>query len=182
MAKQAVKTAAGSPPRGQARGGGRRKGLTTGHKLLLLIIVVVFGAIWPAVITLVGVGMLPTIVAFLVDRTRQKHAAFCVGGMNFCGVFPYVLDLWDMGAGMHDVMEILANVFTLFTICAAAAVGWVMYTVIPPVVTTVTGILNQRRIAALRRRQKQIVAEWGDGVAGPDVDLTAPDVAAAGED
>ena len=47
----------------------------------------------PTVIVL-GLGMLPTGVAWLIDQTEERFATFCVGGLTMCGVFPYVLKLW----------------------------------------------------------------------------------------
>ena len=56
---------------------------------LFTVILVAF----PGLIILTCVGMLPTIVAKIVDRSDKKYAAFCVGGMNFAGVFPSIMAL-----------------------------------------------------------------------------------------
>lgn len=72
-------------------------------------------------------AMLPSVVAFIVDRTPQKHATYCVTGLNFSGVFPYLLDLW---AGDHTVdaaIALVTNVFALLTMYGAAAVGWAIF-------------------------------------------------------
>jgi len=143
-----------------------KPGLAMGHKLLILVVLVVFAMVWPTLVGLLAIGMLPSIAAYLVDRTPQKHAAFSVGGMNFCGVFPYLMELWNTGADLADFLAILGNVFALLVMCAAAAFGWLLYAAVPPMVTMTIKLVNQRKIAGLRRRQKQIVAEWGDGVAG----------------
>ena len=118
-------------------------------------------------------GMLPTFVAMIVDRTRQKYAAFCVGGMNFSGVFPYLLDLW---AGEHTVasaMEILTNVFSLLLMYGAAGFGWMIFIAIPPVVGAFLTVMAQRRVSQLRRDQKELIEEWGEDVAVPDDDLVS---------
>ncbi|MDP6885190.1 MAG: hypothetical protein QF830_13745 [Rhodospirillales bacterium] len=115
--------------------------------------------------------MLPTVVAFIVDRTRQKYAVFCVGGMNFSGVFPYLLDLW---AGEHTAaaaMEILTNVFSLLLMYSAAGFGWAIFIAVPPVVGAFLTVMAQRRVSQLRRDQKELIEEWGEDVAVSDDDL-----------
>ena len=118
-------------------------------------------------------GMLPTFVAMIVDRTRQKYAAFCVGGLNFCGVFPYLLDLW---AGEHTVGEslgILTNVFSLLLMYGAAGFGWMVFIAIPPVVGAFLTVMAQRRVSQLRRDQRELIEEWGEDVAVSEDDLVS---------
>jgi len=133
--------------------------------------------VWTA-LTLVGVliislptvifvffGMLPTFVALIVDRTRQKYAVFCVGGMNFSGVFPYLLDLW---AGEHiagSAMEILTDGFSLLLMYGVAGFGWMMFIAVPPVVGVFLTVMAQRRVSQLRHDQKELIEEWGEDVA-----------------
>jgi hypothetical protein len=124
-----------------------------------------------ASVILLFFAMLPTVVAFIVDRTRQKYAVFCVGGMNFSGVFPYLLDLW---AGEHTAaaaMEILTNVFSLLLMYSAAGFGWAIFIAVPPVVGAFLTVMAQRRVSQLRRDQKELIEEWGEDVAVSDDDL-----------
>ncbi len=50
---------------------------------------------------------------------------------------------------------------------SAAAAGWMLFLAVPPVVGVLLNWTAQRRIAALRARQKRIIEEWGKDVA-PD--------------
>ena len=123
-----------------------------------------------ASVILIFFGMLPTLVALIIDRTRQKYSVFCVGGMNFSGVFPYLLDLW---AGEHTVgsaMEILTNVFSLLLMYGAAGFGWAIYVAVPPVVGGFLTVMAQRRVGQLRRDQKELIEEWGEDVAVSEED------------
>ena len=139
-----------------------------------------YGLVWLS-LTFVGVviislptvillffGMLPTFVALIVDRTRQKYAVFCVGGMNFSGVFPYLLDLW---AGEHtagSAMELVTDVFSLLLMYGAAGFGWMIFIAIPPVVGAFLTVMAQRRVSQLRREQKELIEEWGEDVAASE--------------
>ena len=114
---------------------------------------------------MLGIGMPPTLVAWMIDRTYQKSATYCVAGLNFCGLFPYLLDLW---LGLHSAdsaFSMMSDVFTLLAIYGSAAFGWMMFIAIPPVVATFLTVIAQRRVAQLRTLQRNIINEWGEGVA-----------------
>lgn len=116
-------------------------------------------------VVLLCLAMLPTLAAFIIDKTPQKYFGFCVGGMNLSGTFPSLMDLW---AGVHDVdqaMDILSNVFSLAIIYGAAAFGWMVYIIVPPVVAAFLTMIAKRRAQQLRSVQSQLVEEWGEVLA-----------------
>lgn len=116
-------------------------------------------------VLLVLFGMLPFIVAFIVERTKPRYAAICVGAMNFSGVFPYLLDSWGGRHTVNEAMKMLTDLFSLMVMYSASAFGWLIFIAVPPVVVTFLAVINERRIAQLRKRQQEIIAEWGTGVA-----------------
>lgn len=112
-----------------------------------------------------AVGLVPTFVALILDRSEEKYSTICVGAMNFAGVFPYVLRLL---LGAHTVgagIEILTNAFSLAVMYGAAGFGWMLFTSIPPVVAAFLTVVSQRKVAVLRASQRSIVEEWGDAIA-----------------
>lgn len=109
-------------------------------------------------------GMLPSLAAYVIDRTEQKYATFCVGGMNICGVFPYLMQLW-FNHSLSNSANILTDPFKLAVMYAAAGLGWLLFAMIPPVVATVLTVLAQRRVAGLRNTQRLLIEKWGDEIA-----------------
>ena len=77
-------------------------------------------------------GMLPTLVAFIIDRSPRNYAMYCVGGMNFSGVFPYLLDLWTGNHEFNTAIDILTDVFNLLVMYSGAGFGWMLFMAIPP--------------------------------------------------
>jgi len=140
---------------------------------MLLILLAMLIISLPTVLILFF-GLLPSIVAFIVDRTKQRYAAFCVGGMNFSGVFPYLLDVWYGRHTVDEAMIVLTDVFALMIMYSSSALGWLIYVSVPTVVTTFLSVINERRISSLRARQREIIAEWGE-----DVDVTRVETAKA---
>lgn len=160
-----AKKARPMPGKQAGKGGAQKKGalpLTT-FGLAMAFMGLVYVAF--ATVVLLFVGMLPSVVAYVIDRTPQKYATFCVGGMNFCGVFPYVLDLWETAHRTGDAFKILTNVFALLAMYGSAAFGWALYSAIPPVVVAVLTVIAQRRVSQLRTNQRRIIEEWGEDVA-----------------
>ena len=132
----------------------------------------------PSLIVLT-VGLLPTGVAFIVDRSDQKTGTFCVGGINLCGVSPFVMKLWTDEHTTSAATEIISDVLSLLVMYAAAGFGWIIFLAIPPVVATFLSVIAQTRVKALRASQQEIVNEWGPEVAnvnGTDVIEDVPNL------
>lgn len=111
-----------------------------------------------------GFAMLPALVAGIVDRTEEKSATFCVGGLNFCGVFPYLLDLWFGDHTVGQSIALLTDVFVLAVMYGGAGMGWMLYLSLPPVIASFIQVMSERRLEQLRKTQKSIIQEWGDEI------------------
>lgn len=129
----------------------------------LVILVLLIGVALPTV-ALIAFGLLPAIVAAIVDRTEEKSSTFCVGGLNFCGLFPYLLQLWLEDNSMSQATDLLTDPFVLAVIYGGAAMGWMLYLSLPPVIASFIQVMSQRRLTQLRAIQKEIIAEWGDEI------------------
>jgi hypothetical protein len=116
-------------------------------------------------VMLIVFALLPTFVAFIVDRTPEKNAVFCVGSLNLCGVLPYLLDLWTGDNSMDAAILILTDVFSLVVIYGASAFGWMIFQSLPPVIATFITVLAQSRVSSLRSAQRKLIEEWGEIVA-----------------
>lgn len=112
-------------------------------------------------------GLLPTIVSGIVDRTPNRNATFCIGGMNLCGVFPYMIELWVGDNSMAQAMNVITDVFSLLIIYGAAGLGWMIFQSLPPIVATFVTVIAQSRISTLRTSQRKLIEEWGDDVGTP---------------
>jgi hypothetical protein len=122
--------------------------------------------IFPGIVLLVAGGMLPTLTAYWIDRTPQKYSAFCVGSLNFSGVFPSVIELWTGRNTVEHAWAIIStDPFTLAIMYGAAAVGWALYLFIPSLIVAFLTVVAQHRIAELRARQRELVRVWGTEIA-----------------
>ena len=141
-----------------------RNSQSTATKLIAGVIVVGV-SVWvlPTVLVLV-VGMIPTIVAFFLDRRKEKYAAFCVGAMNLVGVLPVALGMWTRDHSMDAAMRNVTNVFNWFWMYGGAAIGWGLYSITPAIVAFYLRVQIERRIAKMQSYQRELIGEWGEGV------------------
>ena len=149
----------------------KRNQLTLYLSVVFIVMVVLS---LPSVMVIVF-ALLPTFVAFIVDRTPEKNALFCVGSFNMCGVLPYLIDLWTGDNSMDAAILILTDVFSLVVIYGASAFGWMVFQSLPPIVATFITVLAQSRISSLRSAQLKLIEEWGDIVAVPQDAIDTPD-------
>lgn len=110
-------------------------------------------------------GMLPTLVAYIIDRSSQKSATFCVGAINLIGVFPYIIDLWIDLNTIDAALNDFTDLFAMLVMYSAAAFGWLLFMTMPAVVASFVTVLQQRKVAQLRGEQKELIDEWGAEVA-----------------
>ena len=108
-------------------------------------------------------GMIPTGVAFLVDRTPGKTAAICVAGLNFAGVAPFVATLWNGANTLNQSFGIMTDIYSWLGMYGAAAAGWLLFLALPPLVASFLKIHAAQRVASLRAVQSRLKAEWGVG-------------------
>lgn len=110
-------------------------------------------------------GLLPTVVAYIIDRTKGRTATFCVGGINFVGVFPYIITLWTDTNTVGAAMAFVSDIFVMLVMYSSAAFGWLLFLAMPTVVSSFVLVLQQRKVAQLRAEQKELIEEWGPEVA-----------------
>jgi len=142
---------------------GKKRGLGGNASWILIVSVTLFVIALPTMILLLF-GMLPSMVALIIDRSKGKSAASTVSAVNFIGVFPYIMDLWKGGNNIDQALGML-DIFTMLIMYSAAAMGWLLFMSAPPVISSFVMVLQQRKIANLRKQQKSLIEEWGPDVA-----------------
>lgn len=145
----------------------RKKKNTLGVKGQIILIGIVITALLflPTTILLI-IGMLPTFIATLVDRTREKVLGMTVGSMNLAGCAPFVIELWSGEHTKEHAIEIAANPLSIVVMYAAACLGYMIEWSMTGIVAT---IMTQKALARLRsidERQTALVERWGREVSG----------------
>ncbi|MCC9622658.1 hypothetical protein LPB41_13245 [Thalassospira sp. MA62] len=126
--------------------------------------VLLFMVALPTFVTLT-VGLLPSMVAFIFDRSPGRTLARCVFGLNVSGVAPYILEIWQQGTQtLSGATSQIFQPLSLSIMYGAAGLGWLLYLAMPPIVANVLNIAAQRRVVELRKKQRSLIKAWGDNL------------------
>jgi hypothetical protein len=118
------------------------------------------------VAVLLLIGMIPSIVAYIIDHTARRTLTLTVGPLNFAGTVPYCLQLWFGVDTVYALSQDLTNVWVWLVMYSAAAVGWLLHLGMPLIVRFLMERGIDRRKARLVQIQTTLRAEWGDEVEG----------------
>jgi len=131
----------------------------------ILLVGTLFLVIAAPTMILLFFGLLPTLVAYIIDRTAGKSATCSVGGLNLIGVSPYVISLWTGSNTIDAALTSVSDLFIMLVMYSSAAFGWLLFLAMPTVISSFVLVLQQRKVAQLRGEQKNLIDEWGAEVA-----------------
>lgn len=128
---------------------------------------------YPTVLVALG-GMLPTLVAYIVDNRRQRYAAKTVGYMNGAGVFYVASKMWVADHSLDHALMLLYDPLNWLIMLGAASIGWGLYFVLPPMANAYLTVTHDMRIKQLEKEQEMLIEEWGEDVARDAPPLDEP--------
>ncbi|MBL6933835.1 MAG: hypothetical protein ISR48_00315 [Alphaproteobacteria bacterium] len=132
-------------------------------KLVGFFVVIAAAVVALPTIILLGLGLIPTFVAFKIDPYRRlRYATRCVGSMNLTAAMPYVLQLWGGRNDVDAAFAILGDPMSWMVMFGGAAVGWGFYLGLPSVVQIFLTMQAEQRVIFLTERQQKLVEEWGE--------------------
>jgi len=140
----------------------RKKG---GSKLLMIGAMMTAIMIAPTTIML-GIGMLPTIVAYFMNKRRNKIRTLTIGAMNLAGCMPYVYELWLGGHDFNISVQIVMDPQVIIIMYAAAGLGYVIDWAVSGFVSVMLYEKGQARAREVEKLRDGLVDRWGEKVTG----------------
>lgn len=107
------------------------------------------------------IGILPSIVSFYIDATRNNLSFQTVFTCNLAGVLPFMAQMLQEGADAAAIQQVISNTTNWLIAYAAAGLGWVLVLTAPMISQMLINTLHQRQISRLKRQQRILVEEWG---------------------
>lgn len=145
-----------------------------GSKMLTLMLIVCSLAMivfWQMTYVMFVVGMLPSCVAFYVDRTQSHTLFHTVMPCNLAGVLPFIAELIATGNKTSSMQMMLGDVSVVLMMYSSAALGWLLVYGSPMFAGFVINALNERQIARVKHTQNKLVKEWGNEVTRINADF-----------
>ena len=107
----------------------------TGIKPWVIVIpVLLIGLVFLPSAVVMGVGMIPTLVARVVDTSPGKRLSITVGCFNLIGSLYFLHRIWAAGQGMDDIRPTLGDSFGWLCALLGAGIGWVVFGFMPAVI------------------------------------------------
>lgn len=139
----------------------------------IVVFAIIVALIFTPTSAILFVGMLPTVVAFIVDRSFQKNKTFTIGAMNFAGCFPFLLMLWMTENTLQVSLKLLSDPVTIIVIYSVAGFGYVINWGVTQAVIAILVEKSHHRIKKIQQEKKVLVERWGEKVTGKyDLDQT----------
>ena len=132
--------------------------------LLYLIIALPIGFMIIPTVVVLSVAMVPTAVAFIMERKKGIYGGATVGALNLAGTLPYLTDLWFKGHTVDAAITIITSVLAWAAFYGSAAAGWAIYVVTPNIISTFIAMNAGRHITTLRAKQRELAQIWGPDV------------------
>lgn len=135
--------------------------------LIIWPMVLMMSAAFPPLLIMVA-GMLPTLIARMVDPHPEKALTVCAGACNAVGCAYWLIELIlrHQTTWQHLQSALLAP-FTWLVLLGATGVGWGIWIIVPQIVAgQIATHYQQARIRAVKAQQK-LVSEWGQGITAP---------------
>jgi hypothetical protein len=126
----------------------------------------IMGVIFHATTIVLAIGMMPTIGASLIDRSRSKFLTISVGLMNAAACLPVILHLWEIGHDYNNAIALVAQPRTIIFIYVIAALGYIIDFALTGIVSNILVQRGQSRMKAIEKRHKELIERWGLKVNG----------------
>ena len=138
-------------------------------KIIFLMTGILAASISFYALIFIVIGMLPTLVAKMIDRSSGKYASKIVGAFNYMGLLPFMFKVWGARSASHLVVDMVWDPATWFFTYSAAGLGWIVVIIAPKIALAAFATKTEMRINVLRDKQAALIEEWGEDVTKPDV-------------
>lgn len=138
------------------------------RKHFLTVVGLTCAVLFAASTVILLAGMMPTLAANLVDKSRQKSRAISVGMMNLAGCLPFLLELWmsPQPNSLDSALAIIMQPKTVIIIYVIAAAGYAIESAVTGMIATLKQQQAHSRLREIDRQLKDLVERWDHYVDG----------------
>lgn len=133
---------------------------------ILLIVAMLLCVLFSAVAVIMVIGMIPTIVASIVDRSEGRMRAMAIGAINFAGCAPFMIEVFKKGNNMETAITYITQPRTIVVMYFAAAMGYLIDWAMTGIVSSIMVQRTKGRLRDIQKLQKELTDQWGPEVTG----------------
>lgn len=133
---------------------------------IFIIMILLLMALFHAMAIIAIIGMIPTIVAAIVDRTKGRIRTLTVGAINFAGCAPFMIYVFKQGNTMQTAVGYILKPETIVVMYFAACMGYVIDWAMTGIVSSIMVQRAKKRLKDISKLQKELIERWGAEVTG----------------
>ena len=107
------------------------------------------------------VGLLPTVISVVTDRTPGHRATWCVATTNIAGMLPIIAKSFKGDNDMAAAIELLVDPINWLVMYVGAGMGWVLLWIGPAIAEVFVTQKAASEARSLQENQQKLIAEWG---------------------
>ncbi len=116
------------------------------------------------------IGVIPSFVAYYIDRTHNRSLFHTVMPCNLSGVLPFIAQLAVGGNQSSQLQSMLGDLSVMLMMYVSAGFGWIVYYASPHLASLIINTINSRQISSLQNSQSRLMSEWGNEVTRVEMD------------
>jgi hypothetical protein len=133
---------------------------------VLIVPIALIGLVFLPSAAVICAGMLPTLVARLVDTSPGRRFSITVGSLNLVGCLYFLNRIWAAGHGISDIQTVLGDSYGWLAALSGAGAGWVIFGAMPVIVAKIADTQTALRLRRITGDQERLAKDWGEAVRG----------------
>jgi len=145
----------------------KRRKKKVGWKGQVFFIVLLFLCIlFSSMAIVMVIGMIPSIVAWITDRTEGRIRTLTVSSMNFAGCVPFLVEIYKTGNNIETAVSYITQPETIVVMYFAAGMGYLIDWAMTGIVSSIMVQKTKKRLSDILKEQKELTERWGHEVSG----------------
>lgn len=133
-------------------------------QLMLLVVALPLAFFQQMAFVMTLLGLVPSIIAHIIDRDKKKMAFYTIFLMNLTGLMPFIAFIWGKSWDNAAVYAVMKDPTSWMMMWGAAFLGWLMVYLAPQAAVSAFHSSCRSRKYKLETAQKNLVYEWGEEV------------------
>lgn len=114
------------------------------------------------IVGLIVIGLMPAVVANVVEKRNRRFASKAVSAFNLAGILPFFFKLGGTPNPNLAAKEMISDPYVWLMIYGFATFGWVLIQVLPQLTLLILLVRSEYTIKKLKNYQEELVKEWGE--------------------
>lgn len=146
-----------------------------GKPAFWIMIFIAFGLVlMPPTMLILLSGMIPSIVAVLLNGNGAGGNLAALMAFNLAGVIPVIGILWERGQTFAHAFALLSDVYIWLSMFGGAGIAVFLTWAVPVCVFSLYELQAKSTVGKLYRQRQKLIEEWGGQFAADIRDQSTP--------